>query len=504
MNMNTQYLKALAAALTGGALLSAGVGAILTAQASDQTPAKPQTMGLVLDDHPLVRDAKLGTSYAAIVKKVLPSVVNIEVTTAAKETQMETMPGFQDNPFFRQFFGNQFFGGQQRIITPPEHGAGSGVIVTKDGYILTNNHVVDDADKVKVKLQDGRELTAKVVGKDPESDVAVVKIDAKDLPAISIADSSQIEVGDVVLAVGNPFDLGQTVTMGIISATGRATMGLKYQDFIQTDAAINPGNSGGALVDTDGRLIGINTAIFSRSGGNQGIGFAIPTDLARDVMLSLVKDGKVTRGQLGVRIQDVTPDLAKQFDLKSDKGALVGEVLPGSPAAKAGLQSGDVILEFNGKPVADSQHLRLEVAGAAPGEKVPVRVWRNGSSKTVDVVVNELKEDGARAKNDSGPSDSSDTLQGVGVADLDSQTRRQFSIPENVKGAVVTEVDPGSAAAEAGLKQGDVILEINKHAVKSADEAVKLTTNAKDKKTLLHVWSGDGSHYLVVDENKAG
>jgi serine protease Do len=498
-------LKTLAAVVTGGALLTAGLCVMHDARASDQSSAKPQSMGLVLDDHPLVRDAKLGTSYAEVVKKVLPSVVNIEITTAAKETTQSMPPGMQDNPFFRQFFGGQYPGGQQKMVTPAEHGAGSGVIVTKDGYILTNNHVVDDADKVQVKLQDGREFTAKVVGRDPESDVAVVKINATDLPAISIADSSQSEVGDVVLAIGNPFDLGQTVTMGIISATGRATMDLKDQDFIQTDAAINPGNSGGALVDTDGRLIGINTAIYSRSGGNQGIGFAIPTDLARTVMVSLVTTGKVSRGQLGVRIQPITPELAKQFDLKNDNGVLVGDVVPDSPAAKAGLDSGDVILQFNGKQMDNPHQLQYAVANAAPGEKIPVRLWRNGSAKTVDVVVNPQKDESGLAKNESSSSASSnDTLQGVGVADLTSDYRQQLSVPTGVKGAIVTEVDPGSAAADAGLKTGDVITEINKHSVKSADDAVKLTTNAKDKITLLHVWNSDGSHFLVVDESKAG
>lgn len=492
------------AACLGGALLAAGVGAILNARAGEPSSSKTQSVGLIVDDHPLARDAKAGVSYAEVVKKVMPNVVKIDITTKEKEMPMGNIPGLPDDPFFRQFFGNQFGRGQQRVFTPPERGVGSGVIVTKDGYILTNNHVVDDADKVKVTLQDGREFTAKVVGKDPESDVAVVKIQAEDLPAISLADSSQIQIGDVVLAVGNPFGLGQTVTMGIISATGRATMGLKYQDFIQTDAAINPGNSGGALVDTDGRLIGINTAIFSRTGGNQGIGFAIPTDLAKNVMVSLIKTGKVTRGHLGVEIQDLTPVLARQFDLKNDQGALVGEVMPHSPAAKAGLQSGDVILQFNGKPVLDTRHLQLEVAGTAPGEKVPVRIWREGSAKTVEVVVNELENEGNVAKNDSSQSDASDTLQGVGVADLDAQARQQYAVPEKIKGAVVTQVDPASAAADAGLKAGDVILEINKRPVKSADDAVKLTTNPKDRITLLHVWSNEGSRYLVVDENKAG
>jgi serine protease Do len=429
------------------------------------------------------------------------------VTTAAKESSVE-MPGLSNDPFFRQFFGNPFGGGRQRIITPPEHGLGSGVIVTKDGYILTNVHVVDEADKVKVTLQDGREFTAKVVGKDKETDVAVVKIDAHDLPVITLADSSGIEVGDVVLAVGNPFGLGQTVTMGIISATGRAAMDLKYQDFIQTDAAINPGNSGGALVDTDGRLIGVNTAIYSRSGGNEGIGLAIPSDLAREVMVSLVKDGKVTRGYLGVGIQPVSPLLAKEFALKGDQGALIDEVKPDSPAAKAGLQNGDVILQFNGKPIADARHLSLAVAEVAPGEKVPVRIWRDGAARTVDVVVREMPGEKSVARNDSSESDSSDTLNGVAVRDLDAPTRQQLGAPQKIQGAVVTQVEPGSAAADAGLKEGDVILEINRHAVKTADDAVKLTTNPKDKITLLRVWSNNGgqsgTHYLVVDESKAG
>jgi len=498
----------MAAWLTGGLLLTAGVSVLLTARASDQPLPKAKSMGLVIDDHPLARDARAGVSYAEVVKRVIPSVVKVEVTTAAKETSVE-MPGLPDDPFFRQFFGLPGGGGRQRVLTPPEHGLGSGVIVTKDGYILTNCHVVNDADKVKVTLQDGRELTAKVIGKDTGSDVAVVKIDAKDLPAITLADSSKIEVGDVVLAVGNPFGLGQTVTMGIVSATGRVAMDLKYQDFIQTDAAINPGNSGGALVDTDGRLIGVNTAIFSRSGGNEGIGLAIPTDLAREVMVSLVKDGKVTRGYIGVHIQPLTAALAKEFDLKSDKGALVDEVEPNSPAAKAGLRSGDVILQFDGKPIADARRLSLEVAGVAPGEKVPVRIWRDGSPKTLDITVAEIPGEAQLAKNSAIHQDSSDTLQGVAVTDLDPQARRQYSVDKKItQGAVVMQVDPASAAADAGLKAGDVIIEINKQPVKSADDAVKLTSNDKDRVTLLHVWSNDGgrwaSHYLTVDESKAG
>ena len=379
--------------------------------------------------------------------------------------------------------------------------------MTKDGYILTNNHVVDNADKVQVTLNDGRTFIAKVVGKDPKSDLAVIKIDAKDLPAVAFADSSKAEIGDVVLALGNPFAIGQTVTMGIISATGRATMGLDYEDFIQTDAAINPGNSGGALVDAEGRLIGINTAIYSRGGGNQGIGFAIPTDLARGIMVSLIENGKVTRGYLGVRIQDVTPLLAKEFDLKNEQGALVADVVPNSPADKAGLKDGDVITTVNGEKVSDSRHLKLEVAGILPGEKASVEFLRNGSHKSTEVKMRELPEDEQLAKNSSGGDHSKDngTLEGVGVGDLNGQLRQQFNIPEDVKGAVITEVAPDSASAQAGLKAGDVIMEINHHSVANAEDAVRFTGPGSRKETLLRIWTKDGSHFVVVDEsNKVG
>ncbi len=312
-----QTFRTIAALLLGAAFLAGSYAVVTNVHASDP-PSKAKSIGLVVDDRPLPPDVKLGASFAPIVKKVLPSVVKVEVKIAPKESPANI--NLPDDPFFRQFFGGQLRGFHQKLFSPPEHGVGSGVIVTKDGYILTNNHVVDDANEVKVTLNDGRDFTAKVVGKDPKSDLAVIKIDAHDLPAVSIADSANAEVGDVVLAIGNPFAIGQTVTMGIISATGRATLGLDYEDFIQTDAAINPGNSGGALVDAEGRLIGINTAIFSRNGGNQGIGFAIPTDLARGIMVSLIEYGKVTRGYLGVMIQDITPPLAREFDLKNRPG----------------------------------------------------------------------------------------------------------------------------------------------------------------------------------------
>jgi serine protease Do len=320
-----------------------------------------------------------------------------------------------------------------------------------------------------------------------------------------MADSDKVEVGDVVLAVGNPFGIGQTVTTGIVSATGRGgALGLDYEDFIQTDAAINPGNSGGALVDAEGRLIGINTAILSRSGGNQGIGFAIPTNIARDVMESLVKDGHVTRGYLGVMIQDVNPALEKQFNLKDTQGALVSDVTPKSPAEKAGFKSGDLIVDFNGKKVTDSRHLKLEVARVRPGESVPVKIVRDGETKTLDVAVKELPGTEHLAKNDGHHDDDNGTLNGVTVSDLEPNARQQFDLPGNIKGVVVTEVDPNSASAEAGLRPGDIIQEINRKPVKTAEEAVQMTEKATDKTTLLRIWRDGGSRYLVVDESKVG
>ncbi len=457
-----------------------------------------------LAENPVSREGMPAGSFAPVVKRVAPAIVKIVTTSTIQNTSTQEMPGLED-PFWRHFFGNQFGNGFPQTPSGPfrERGLGSGVIVTKNGYILTNNHVVDHADQVKVTLLDGREFTAKVVGRDPKSDIAVVKIDANDLPVVPMADSSKVQVGDVVLAIGNPFGVGQTVTEGIVSAKDRGNMGIEdYEDFIQTDAAINPGNSGGALVDVEGRLIGINTAILSRSGGNQGIGFAIPSDLARNVMVSLVKYGHVTRGYLGLMIQNLSPALAKDFDVKDLHGALVGGVVPQSPAAKAGIKDGDVIVEFNGNKINDSTQLRLEAAETAPGTRVPVKVLRNGETKTMEITLRALPGEQQVAQNDDNNNQDTGTLNGVTVQDVDPQMRQQFNLPGNVKGAVIEEVKPDSAAAEAGLKPGDVIEEINRHPVKSAEDAVRLTEKTTDKHTLVRVWEGGGSHYVVVDESK--
>ena len=506
-------LKRLPHAVLGGAILAALTGLALGAKQGIQEelppPPKKTAISLSVDERPISREGKNFNSFAPVVKKVSPAVVRVFTSTKPKNVPGGEYPGF-DNPLFRRFFGEdpderaERPGNRRRFRAPSQHGLGSGVVVTEDGYILTNNHVVEGADEVKVALQDGREITASVVGRDPKTDVAVLKIDAKGLPWVPMADSDRIEVGDLVLAVGNPFGIGQTVTMGMVSATGRANMGIDYEDFIQTDAAINPGNSGGALVDVEGRLIGINTAILSRSGGNQGIGFAIPSNMARDVMEKLVRDGRVTRGYVGLMIQDVTSGLAQQFKLKDNHGALVGDVVPKGPADKAGVKSGDVVLEFDGKPVRDSRQFRLQVARTNPGERVPVKVLRQGDTKTLDIAIQELPGTEGMAKSATQPGDDEGTLNGVEVANLDSAARRQFNIPDSVRGALVTNLDPDSAAAEAGLRAGDVILEINRQAVKNADEAVRLTEKPKDKTTLLRVWSNGGSRFVVVDESKNG
>lgn len=489
----------LAAYGLAGAVVAAGAAYGL-AQAS-QTFEKTPEVNIPLQEASISRDGLPRGSYAPVVDKVSPAVVKIETTATIKESG-QNFPGFED-PFWRQFFGNQF--GQAfppQGQTEVEHGLGSGVIVSKNGYILTNNHVVDGAKEVKVTLPDGREFTAKVVGRDPKTDIAVVKIDANNLPTIPMADSKNVEVGDVVLAVGNPFGVGETVTEGIVSAKNRGGMGIEhYEDFIQTDAPINPGNSGGALVDIDGRLVGINTAIMSRSGGSQGVGFAIPSDLARNVMESLIQYGHVTRGYLGVAIQDVTPELAPQFDLKDNHGAIVSQVEPNGPAAEAGLKDGDVIVKFNGDPIADSRELQLDVAGVKPGSKVPVQILRNGDEKTLDVTVKPQPGSEQLADNDSQNSDDTGTLNGVGVADLNQQARQQFNIPDDVKGALITQVDPSSASAQAGLQAGEVIESINRHPVSNADEAVQLTEHPKSKQTLVRVWANGGSQYVVVDES---
>jgi len=453
------------------------------------------------DDQPVARAALEPSSFSGVVKRVAPSVVKITTETRARRVAMnsEESPGLND-PALRQFFGGRL----PELRQGPQAALGSGVIVSTDGYIVTNNHVVDGADKVTVTLEDGRELTARVVGRDSQTDVAVVKVDAHDLPAITFADSAKAEVGDRVLAIGNPFGIGETVTTGIVSATSRRPgLGLAYEDFIQTDAAINPGNSGGALVDVEGRLIGLNTAILSRSGGFQGVGHAVPSSLVSQVTDSLVQHGKVVRGYLGVNLQDISPSLAESFGLKNRQGALISDVLPDGPAAKAGLKSGDVITAVNGQSVGDASKVGLAVSATAPDTKLNLAILREGKTQQVQVVT--ALKPGSRVARDeerSGAStDDVGVLNGVGVGDLDRDSRRDMNLPARLKGAVITDVAPDSAAARSGLTAGDVILEINHQSVTSANEAVELSAKAEGKKTLLKLWSHGGTVFVVVDES---
>jgi serine protease Do len=486
-----------------GALLVVGLFQ-LTLRGKDSPP------NIAVSATSVNRDARLGTSFAPVVKKAAPSVVTIYSSRTVRVQQMGDP--FRNNPMFRQFFGNQLPGLDQSRPRK-EEGLGSGVIVSPDGYILTANHVVSGADEIKVALADDnkREYMAKVIGTDPQTDVAVLKIDATGLPAIILADSDQLEVGDVVLAIGNPLYLGQSVTMGIISGLGRHYPGINgYQNFIQTDAAINKGNSGGALVDAEGRLIGINTWIASLGGGNEGLGFAVPVNLARRSMERLISDGKITRGYLGIFPQDVTPVMAKQFDLSGQNGALVGDVLPNTPAEKAGILTGDVIVAFNGKDVLDAHGLQLAVSQCEPGSSATVKLMRDGVQKNVTVALAELPDERPGRQSGPGGPDSSgsktDALDGVSVADLDQDARQELKIPDSVQGAIVMDLDQGSNSAEAGLQKGDVILQINRQPVTGADSAVKLGDQAKGDQILLKVWrrSGDvsGTLYLSVDNIK--
>jgi serine protease Do len=438
------------------------------------------SQSLLTGSHPTMKfaDPNEGpskTGFAPVVKSVLPDVVNI---STSKVVRAQAQLPEEMDPMFRQFFGGQGFGfdnrGDNRSQTPRsqrEESLGSGVMISPEGYIMTNNHVIEGATDVKVTLSNKRQVSAKVVGADPKTDIAVLKIEGSGYPAITIGDSSKVQVGDYALAVGDPFGVGQTVTMGIVSAMNRGNLGIEdYEDFIQTDAPINPGNSGGALVNDRGQLIGINTAILSRGngGGNQGIGFAVPINLARAVMDQLMDHGKVTRAYLGIVVQDVTPSIAKAMGQTELRGALVGDVKASSPAGKAGLQRGDVILDVNGKPVSDSRELRMNISMMKPDADVRLKILRDGRESEKTVRLGELPAEEQQAKAEEGSSESA--LEGVTLENLDAQTARQLSISPSTKGVVVTDISPSSPMAESGLRRGDVIQEVNHQPVRNVSE----------------------------------
>ena len=495
--------------------------------AAFEAPATP--LAIKIDGKSINRDAPDRVSYAHIVKRTAASVVYVYST---KTVRAPDFSQFFNDPMLRRFFNipgapdddepdaapaprnrgnnnnrknnsptprNNPPTARNRAPDQTQQGLGSGVVITADGYVLTNNHVVEGADDVRVSLGDSnKRYEAKVVGRDPGADLAVLKIEATGLTPATFADSDQLLVGDVVLAIGNPFGVGQSVSRGIVSALGRG-MGV-FEDFIQTDAAINPGNSGGALLDTDGRLIGINSAILSRSGGFAGVGFAIPANLVRSVAEQLVNTGRVERGFLGVRPQPLDEALTAQFG--TEKGALLSEVTENSPAEKAGLKAGDVIVKINGTEIREPRHLTLTVSQFAPGTEVTIDYLRDGMPRTAKAKL-ARRDDEAGAKDDEpAPKKDEGILNGVGVGEITPEMRSQMQIPARVNGVIVTNIDPETPAAKQGLREGDVIEELDRKPLPDVERAVKLSEEIKGPKFLMRVWRNGRSSYLAIDESK--
>lgn len=437
-------------------------------------------------------------SYAEVVKRVAPAVVTIR---SERRVRAPRQHPFVDDPFFRDFFGGVQPAPREQI----QRGLGSGVLITKDGYLLTNHHVIDGAQEIRVELTNNRVYDAKVVGTDPRSDLAVLKINAGDLALLTLGNSDKVRVGDVVLAVGNPLGLGQTVTAGIISAKGRST-GLSdgsFESFLQTDAPINQGNSGGALVNTAGELVGINSQILSPTGGNIGIGFAIPTNMARSVAEQLIKGGKVRRGRLGVSIQPVTSDIAASLGMQDVRGVIVNSVEQGSPAERAGLKQGDVILKFNGADINDGNSLRNMVASAGPGAEAKLTVLREGREQQVGATLDELSSDTDPAGAPRGDGNSSfEGRFGMSVAPLTPRLAAQLGLRPNVEGVVVTNIDPAGAAADAGMQPGDVIEQVNRQPVRTVEELKAALDRARDRPALLLINRRGASAYSTLRPNR--
>ncbi len=437
-----------------------GYGALQPAPSSNTTTAEDHSPETLFSATPAFAQED-GAKVADIAEQAVKSVVSI----STEQVRRVSMRGMQGHPLFERFFGP----GMQPM--PQEHrarGMGSGVIVSVDGIVLTNNHVVENGENIRVTLSDGREFDAQVLGTDPESDLAVLKLQGKvgKLTPIKVGDSETLRLGEVVLAIGNPFGVGQTVTMGIVSAKGRADVGIvDYENFIQTDAAINPGNSGGALVNMRGELVGINTAILSRSGGYQGIGFAIPTSMAVHVKDSIVKSGKVTRGWLGVGIQDIKPDLAEALGLQDTRGVLISQVMEDGPADKAGLKQGDVVREIDGKPMNTLGQLRNAIASAGANKSILLNVVRDRKPLRITATLGQKKEIAEQAQQ---PGGMVPNQLGLAMTDLNASLRKELGVPNGVDGAVVRQVAPGSRAARAGLESGDVIVAVAGRRVGSA------------------------------------
>lgn len=456
----------------------------------------------------------MAQGFSEIVKKVTPAVVNIAVTGGGEGSGRGRCP-LPPGPFGGPP-GEEPPGGELPTPPPmpppgphgrPDQSAGSGVILDTNGYIVTNNHVVEGATQITVTLSDRREFSAKIIGTDPKTDLAVIKIEVKDLPALKWAEYEKLQVGDLVLAIGSPFGLSSTVTLGIISALGRGNVGIAdYEDFIQTDAAINPGNSGGALINMNGDLIGINTAIFSRTGGSEGIGFAIPSSIALDIVESLQKTGKVVRGWMGVAIQEITPALAKSFKLPEQrKGVLISDVNESGPSYEAGIKRGDVVIAFNGKDVQSVSQLRNLVARTMVGKDAQVKILRDGREQTLSVKVAERPSDEMLAKKESAPKEPTDTIKppdnvlaALRIQALDPAMMSQMNIPAKTTGVVITSVEAGSSAEAAGLQRGDVIQEVNHEVVKSLDDYQKAVNKIKKDELAVLLLSRQGNNLFVA------
>ena len=443
-----------------------------------------------------------GEDIPTIVENAVPAVVSIK-SKKVEQVRQQQMPSFFQDPFFRQFFGDDYF---RRLNIPREQVKrflGSGVIVTEDGYILTNNHLVGGADEVTVTLLDKREFDAKVVGTDQRTEVAVLKINAKDLPTIKLGSSAGLRLGQTVLAIGNPFGFGQTVTMGIISALARQITAALNVDFIQTDAAINPGNSGGALINTSGELIGINTLIISETGNSAGLGFAIPVDQAKSIMDDLIAHGTVVRGYLGVGTDDLTAEKAEFFGLKEAKGVIVTDVSKASPAMKAGIDVNDVIVAINGKSISDANALRMLVGSFHPGDKADIDIMRDGKALKLTAEIAKRPEDAA-AEKEREPAEKATPqlalLNGVGFEDLNDYYRSQLQLPREVKGVLVTEIDENSPAGDAGLARGDAIVQVNLKPVANIAEFNARIKGFKGDKLMLTVFRQGAFENIVLKE----
>lgn len=445
---------------------------------------------------PVVVDG-VRTSYADLVEKTAPAVVQITAINSGEETKkadgknpLEDFFQFPDAPQERR----------------PRRGFGSGVIVSADGTVLTNHHVVDGATKITVEMSDKKSFEAEIVGSDPPSDLAVLKIKASDLPFLKLGDSDNVRVGDIVLAIGNPLGIGQTVTSGIISAKGRQTGlgdGSSFQDFLQTDAPINQGNSGGALVSVNGELIGINSQILSQSGGSIGIGFAIPSNMAKSVMEQLLESGKVSRGMMGVSIGNVNNELAEALGLKEAIGVIVNDVQKGKAAEKAGIKSGDVIIKFNGEKVEDGNVLRNKVAASKPGTEISLTIIRNKTEQEIKVKLDEFEIPGAKPASNQNPSSNQGNSQqngkfGFNLLPLTPEISRELNLSSDVKGVVITEVDPGSPADETGIRKGDVIMEINQQPVTTLDEVRSALEKSGDKSTSFKLARGNQKFFIAI------